>query len=362
VNPVQTAPVQTGLAKILVIDDVELNLRVFSKVVTQIPNVEAVCFTSSREALTWCVNHEPVLIVVDQNMPELSGIDFIAELRGRGGHPSTPIVMITGMTDKELQREALKRGASAFLNKPVDPVSFVSLARNLITLRGARFDAIAKANAAHADQQALTDALFAQEATAFDALSKMIDLRDSRTGDHCRRVAGFADAIAAKLGLSQIERSQLAQAARIHDIGKVVMPDRVLLKQGRLLGEERNAAKNHVTDALVMLTPLQSPLFKIATDIAHYHHERFDGSGYPLGLQGTGIPLFARIVAVADMFSALTSRRPWREAAPVSIAVEQIEKEAGFGFEPKIVGAFRDAMPQLLEVRAEIPDVARVVI
>jgi putative two-component system response regulator len=342
-------------SKILVIDDVETNLTVFSKVVTQIPETEAVCFSKSRDALTWCATNDPVLIIVDQNMPELSGIDFISELRGRG-NSSVPIVMITGTADKELQRDALKRGASAFLNKPVDPVAFVSLARNLIALRGARIDAMAKAGAAQADQHALTEAVFAVERSAFDSLVKTIDKRDPRTGDHCRRVALYAEAIGGRMGFSQIERSQLAQAARVHDVGKLTMPDRILYKAGRLVGNERDLAKKHVTDAVDILAPFNTPLLKMAAEIAHFHHERFDGSGYPAGLQGDAIPLFARVVAVADTFSALTSRRPWREAASVSIAVEQIEKEAGFGFEPKIVGAFRDAMPDLLDIRAEVPD------
>ena len=343
------------LAKILVIDDVETNLAVFSRVVTQIPQTEAVCFSASRDALAWCATNDPVLIIVDQNMPELSGLEFIAELRSRG-NASTPIVMITGTADKELQRDALKRGASAFLNKPVDPVAFVSLARNLIALRGARYDAMAKAGAAHADQHAFAEAVAAQERASIEALVKIIDLRDPRTGDHCRRVALFSDAIGTHMGLSQNERTQLAQAARLHDIGKLAMPDRVLYKAGRLLGDERNAAKKHVTEAVDMLAPFTTPVLKLAAEIAHFHHERFDGTGYPVGLQGVAIPLFARVVAVADTFSALTSRRPWREAASVSIAVEQIEKEAGFGFEPKIVGAFRDAMPVLLDIRAEVPD------
>jgi putative two-component system response regulator len=158
------------------------------------------------------------------------------------------------------------------------------------------------------------------------------------------------------MGLSMIEVTQLAQAARIHDIGKLSMPDRVLYKTSRLLGDEREAAKKHVIDGTAMLAGLTTPTLRAAAEIVHSHHERFDGSGYPAKLAGPAIPLFARIVAVADTFSALTSRRPWREAASVSIAVEQIEKESGFGFEPKIVGAFRDVMPELLDIRAEVPD------
>jgi putative two-component system response regulator len=341
--------------KVLVIDDVQTNLTLFAKVVAQIPETEAVCFTSSKDALQWASTNECVLIIVDQSMPEMSGIEFISELRGRG-NSSTPIVMITGHSEKELQRDALKRGASAFLSKPVDPVAFVSLARNLIQLRGARFDTMAKVGAAQADQHALSEAVFAQERATLEALVRLIDLRDPRTGDHCRRVALFSEAIANKMGLSIVEVAQLAQAARIHDIGKVSMPDRILNKASRLMGDERDAAKKHVADGAAVLTGFTTPVLRAAAEIAHSHHERFDGTGYPSKLQGTAIPVFARIVAVADTFSALTSRRPWREAASVSIAVEQIEKESGFGFEPKIVGAFRDVMPTLLDIRAEVPD------
>lgn len=342
--------------KILVIDDVETNLTLFSKVVAQVPGCEAVCFASSVEALRWLGVNSAVLIIVDQNMPELSGVDFITEMRSRGD-TDTPIVMITGHSDRELQRDALKRGASAFLSKPVDPVAFVSLARNLIALRGAHVESRAKAGAVMADGQALAGALAAQERTSLEALVKTIDLRDPRTGDHCRRVAMFAEAIAGRMGLSKIEIDSLKQAARLHDIGKIAMPDRVLNKPGRLLGDERGAAKRHVITGMQILETFATPLFRAAAEIAHSHHERFDGSGYPSGLAGQAIPQSARIVAVSDMFSALTSRRPWREAASVSIAVEQIEKESGFGFEPKIVGAFRDVMPQLLDIRAEVPDI-----
>jgi putative two-component system response regulator len=155
------------------------------------------------------------------------------------------------------------------------------------------------------------------------------------------------------------ELSILSQAARIHDIGKVSMPDKILYKAGRLVGDERDVAKKHVTDAVAVLERFTSPTMKAALEIAHFHHERFDGTGYPAKLAGPAIPQYARIVAIADTFSALTSRRPWREAVSVSIAVEQIEKEAGFGFEPRIVGAFRDAMPELLDIRAEVPDLVQ---
>jgi response regulator RpfG family c-di-GMP phosphodiesterase len=352
-NPAARAP--AAAFKVVVIDDVETNLMLFSKVVAQLPETEAVTFTSSREALNWLGINEAVLIIVDQNMPELSGVEFITQLRDRG-NTDTPIVMITGHADRELQRDALKRGASAFLGKPVDPVAFISLARNLIALRGARFDSMAKAEAGRSDSAALAEAIANQERATLDTLSKIIDLRDARTGDHCRRVGLYAEAIAKKLNLSMIELATLKQASRLHDIGKIAMPDRLLYKAGRLQGDERELAKRHAADGAKMLEDFTSSLMRTAAEIARSHHERFDGSGYPHNMKGDAIPRFSRIVAVADTFSALTSRRPWREAAAVSIAVEQIERESGSGFEPRVVGAFRDAMPELLDIKAEIPD------
>jgi response regulator RpfG family c-di-GMP phosphodiesterase len=341
--------------KVVVIDDVETNLMLFSKVVAQLPETEAVTFTSSREALNWLGINEAVLIIVDQNMPELSGVEFITQLRDRG-NSDTPIIMITGHADRELQRDALKRGASAFLGKPVDPVAFISLARNLIALRGARFASMAKGEANRSESASQAEALANQERTTLDTLSRIIDMRDPRSGDHCRRVALYSEAIGKKLNLSMIELVTLKQAARVHDIGKIAMPDRLLYKAGRLQGDERDVAKRHATDGAKMLEDFSSQLMRTAAEIARSHHERFDGSGYPSSMKGDAIPRFSRIVAVADTFSALTSRRPWREAAAVSIAVEQIERESGSGFEPRIVGAFRDAMPELLDIKSEIPD------
>ena len=341
--------------KVVVVDDVETNLMLFSKVVSQLPETEAVCFTSSKEALNWLGINEAVLIIVDQNMPELSGVEFITQLRERG-NMSTPIIMITGHADRDLQRDALKRGASAFLGKPVDPVAFISLARNLIALRGARFEAMAKAEAGRSEGAAHADALATQERATFDALAKIIDTRDARTGDHCRRVALYSEAIGKKLNLSMVELVTLKQASRLHDIGKIGIPDRILYKAGRLLGDEREVAKRHSTDGSAILETFSSPMMHAAAEIARTHHERFDGSGYPSKMKGDAIPRLARIVAVADTFSALTSRRPWREAAAVSIAVEQIERESGSGFEPRVVGAFRDAMSELLDIKSEIPD------
>ena len=251
--------------KVLVVDDVQTNLTVFAKVVAQIPDTEAVCFTSSTEALQWSNGHECVLIIVDQNMPELSGIEFISAVRSRGNN-STPIVMITGHSDKELQRDALKRGASAFLSKPVDPVAFVSLARNLIALRGARYDAMARAGAAQVEQAASADTAASNDRTIIDAFAQLIDLSDPRSGDHCRRVALYAEAIGKKFGLSMFELSILSQAARIHDIGKVSMPDKILYKAGRLVGDERDVAKKHVTDAVAILERFTSPTMKAAVE------------------------------------------------------------------------------------------------
>lgn len=342
--------------KILVIDDVQTNLTLFAKVVTQLPECEAVSFTSSRDALKWSDGNALVLVVVDQNMPELNGIDFIQAFRHLKGHSDTPIVMITGNADKELQREALRRGASAFLTKPVDPIAFLSLAHNLMALRRAGLATLHKQDeSAVAAAQRASDVESLERAT-IDALARVIERRDARTGDHCRRVALFSEVIAKKMLLPFNDVRVIKEAARIHDIGKLSVPDSVLQKSSRLVADERTQAKHHVYDGRDILAGFPTVIMRAAAEIAYAHHERFDGTGYPSALAGAAIPLYARIVGVADTFSAMTSRRPWREAYSVGQATEFVKRETGTGFDPKVTAAFADAMPELLDVRAEVPD------
>lgn len=343
-------PSESAVRHIVVIDDVASNLTLFSKVIGQIGDCSAVCFGNGRDALAWLEQNDAALIVVDQNMAEISGLEFIESYRGRGPK-NVPIIMVTGFADRDLARDAYKRGASAFLGKPVDPSSFISLARNLIELHSSQ----SSAEATEPASVDLNEDVATSELATIDAFARTIERRDRALGEHGQRVALFSEAIGRRLGLSLVELTTLRTAARIHDLGKVVLPDRVLFKTTRLVGEERELAKRHVVEGAAILAGFRGPTMRAAAEIARAHHERFDGSGYPANLQGAAIPRFARIVAVADTFSALTSDRPWRAPVSVGLAVEQITRDSGLGFEPRIVTAFREALDEILKIRAELP-------
>ncbi len=342
--------------KVLVIDDYEANLKLYGKVISQIPNTEIVPFTVSKQALLWSDQNDPALVVVDQNMPDPDGLEFIRlyrQLRGRG---ETPIIMITGTQDRELRREALRRGAGAFLNKPVDPVEFLSYATNFIVSRSSRIEAVARAEASVSQAQTLAAQLEERDRQTIEHLWRALGARDPRLGQHATRVAGYAGRIASRLGLSANDIAAITIAARVHDIGKLSLPDRVLLKAAKLASEERTIAHGHAQAGADILRGEESHLMALAADLARTHHEAIDGSGYPSGLRGEAIPIGGRIVAVADAFSAMTARRPWRDALTIGHAVEEIERAAGSRFDSRVVGAFRDAMTEILEIRARNPD------
>ncbi|MGB8266614.1 MAG: HD domain-containing phosphohydrolase [Candidatus Velthaea sp.] len=344
--------------RVLVVDDHETNLKLYARVVSKIPNAQPVSFLSAKAALKWAELNDVALALVDQQMPELSGVEFIKLFRQLRGRADVPIIMITGNTDRELRREALQSGAGAFLTKPVDPVEFLAVAQNFIAARSTRVEAAARADAAQGLVRSLTASLEARDVELIEMLERLMQARDKRLAEHCKRTALYATIIARKLGLSVIDVNAIALAARVHDVGKVTVADRVLYKPSRLSEPERAAVQAHAAAAGTLLKDRESPILALAAQIATHHHEHVDGTGYPSGLRGDAIPEAARIVAVADAFSALTSRRPYREALSVGIALDEIDRDAGTHFERRIAAALRDSTTEILEARALVPDSA----
>lgn len=344
--------------RVLVVDDHETNLKVFARVVSQIPNTSSNAFLSPKSALRWSEINDVALALVDQEMPEMSGVDFIRAFREIRGRHDVPIIMITATGDKELRRTAVQTGASAFLTKPVDPVEFIALAQNFMVMHNLKRDALSRAESSQAQVRMLQGAVDGKDIEVIETLERLMAGRDKRLADHCTRTALFAEAIANKMRLSTNDVRSIATAARVHDVGKLTVPDRVMLKPGRLTDVERRLAQSHAEAGAALFRDRETSLLTLAAQIATSHHERFDGSGYPAGLKGEAIPLGARIVAVADAFAALTSHRPYREALSVGLALDEIERGAGVRFEGRIVGALRESTAEIIEVRARYPDLA----
>jgi putative two-component system response regulator len=340
------------MSRLLVVDDNAVNLSLFRHLLQKIDGAEVVCFADPAAALGWSDDHEADLILLDYMMPVIDGLEFIRRHRLIPGRADVPIVMVTADTESDVRHQALAMGAQDFLTKPVDKIELVTRVRNLLALRKSRQQLANRAAWLAEEVKKATAEITAREKEAILRLSRAAEYRDPETGMHLLRMSNYTRLIAEQLGLPLAEQQLLLEAAPMHDIGKVATPDHILLKPGRLTPEEFEIMKRHATIGFEILRDSVSPLLQCAAALALAHHEKFDGGGYPQGFAGEAIPLHGRIVAVADVFDALTSERPYKKAWPLQDAADFLKDNAGSHFDPLCVDAFLAAWPQVLEIRA----------
>lgn len=339
--------------QVLIVDDTEINLILFGALVKKLDDCQAHVFADSRQALAWVTDNVPDLIIVDYMMPELDGIEFIRLVRDMPGRKLVPILMITANDQKQIRYNALDIGANDFLTKPIDKVEFLARARNMLSLNQARKHMADHASWLAGEVRKATQEIVQRERETIFRLAKAAEYRDPETGAHILRMAHYSKLIARALGLSEDDQQLLLEAAPMHDIGKVGIADKILLKPGRLSPEEFDVMKQHAMFGYGLLSGSSSRLLQAAAEIAKGHHEKFDGSGYPDGLSGHDIPIFSRIVAVADVFDALTSERPYKKAWELDAAVEFLTNGAGTHFDPACVKAFLSVWDDVLLVRSK---------
>jgi putative two-component system response regulator len=337
---------------VLIVDDTEINLILFSALVKKLDDCVAHTFSDPRVGLSYVTEHPVDLVIVDYMMPDIDGLEFIRLLRLVPGRESVPVLMITANDQKQIRYRALDSGASDFLTKPVDKIEFLARASNMLTLNDARKKLDDRAAWLADEVRKATAAVVARERETVVRLCRAAEYRDPETGAHIIRMAHFSKLISARLGLSPEDQDLLLEAAPLHDIGKVGIADKILLKPGRLDAEEFEVMKQHAVFGYELLKGSSSRVLQSGAEIAHGHHEKFDGSGYPRGLKGEEIPIFSRIVAVADVFDALTSERPYKKAWTLDAAVDFLISGSGSHFDPQCVKAFLNAWEDVLEVRA----------
>lgn len=339
--------------QVLIVDDTEINLILFGALVKKLDDCEAHVFADSRKALAWVTDNVPDLVIVDYMMPELDGIEFIRLMREMPGRDLVPILMITANDQKQIRYRALDLGANDFLTKPIDKVEFLARTRNMLSLNQARKHMANHASWLTDEVRKATREIIVRERETVFRLSKAAEYRDPETGAHILRMAHYSMLIARELGLSEAEQQLILEAAPMHDIGKVGIADKILLKPGRLDPEEFDVMKQHAMFGYDLLRGSTSKLLQAGAEIARGHHEKYDGSGYPDGLKGEDIPVFSRIVAVADVFDALTSERPYKKAWEVADAVQFLKDGAGSHFDPACVEAFLKAWDDVEQVRGK---------
>lgn len=338
--------------RIVIIDDVEANLLVLQHFITQLNESHDVrAYTDPLQALSDCQTEVPDLVIVDYMMPELDGIEFIQRFRATPGRADIPLLVVTANDELEVRYRALEAGANDFLTKPLDKVEFKARMRNMLGLRASQKRLEDRASWLAEEVLKATDEIVRRERETIIRLSKAAEFRDPETGGHIQRMAHYSWMIAVRLGLPLEQQQLILEAAPMHDVGKVGIPDYILLKPGRLEPAEFEIMKQHAAIGHQILAGSSSPLLSVAATIAMSHHEKYDGSGYPYGLVGESIPLVGRIVAVADVFDALTSPRPYKLAWSVDSAVDFMRAQRGTHFDPQCVDVFLERFDEVLAVR-----------
>lgn len=342
--------------QVLIVDDNEVNLVLFAALVKKLGGCDSHVFADPQQALLWAKSHAADLVIVDYMMPQMDGLTFIAEYRSVAVNADAPMLMITANDQKQVRYRALDSGASDFLTKPVDKVEFLARVKNMLMVSEAR-QSLSRRAAWLADEvRKATSEIVQRERETVIRLCRAAEFRDPETGAHIQRMAHYSRLIAAAMGLSADDQEILLEAAPMHDIGKVGIADRILLKPGRLTPEEFEVMKQHAEIGYQLLAGSASRTLRLGAEIARGHHEKWDGSGYPMGLQGTAIPVFSRIVAVADVFDALTSERPYKAAWTLEEARDHLLAGSGTHFDPQVVQAFEDSWNDVLVVRERYQD------
>jgi two-component system response regulator RpfG len=337
--------------KIAIIDDTPLNLVLMEKLIGHHPGWIPVTFGAPHPGLQWCLSNEPDLIIVDYMMPDIDGLEFIRRVRAEHARDDMPILMVTASDERKVRYDALEAGANDFLIKPIDAHEFNPRVRNMLMLREAHLATRTRAETLAAEVRRATEEIHARERETVTRLARAAEFRDPETGAHIQRMAHYSALIAERLQLGGEFVDAIVQAAPMHDVGKLGIPDYILLKAGRLTPEEMVIMRRHPVIGYDILKDSSSEIIRLGASIALTHHEKFDGSGYPHGLAGTDIPLEGRIVAVADVFDALTSVRPYKAAWTLERAVAWLEAGRGVHFDPVCVDALLSGWREVLQIR-----------
>lgn len=346
-------------AVLLFVDD-EKNVREsISRILRRrAPHWKPILSACVRDAISVARQTRVDLIVTDMSMPEASGLDLLRRASEYDELRSVPIVMLTGESDESLKRQALDLGALDLLNKPINADDLIARISSALRLSEAERDLRElNLNLEKMVAERTADLQYSRLEIVW-RLAKAGQLRDSETGDHLLRVATFSQMLAESLGMSQELGEDLFFASSLHDIGKIGVPDALLQKPGGLTEEESRVVQGHcqfghsilASDLdLPCLPHTSNPVMVLAAEIAFAHHEKWDGSGYPNALAGDEIPFSARIVAVADVFDALCSERPYKQAMTPEAAAQIVIAGSGSHFDPVVVDAFQRCLPQIAQ-------------
>ncbi len=365
-------------ARILIIDDEPINIKVVCRYLREAGYKNCNATNDATSAIDLIRSDRPDLILLDLMMPQVDGLQILKMARADRDLQQTPIIVLTATDDRSTKLTALELGANEFLMKPVDPTDLLPRIRNVLTVKAYQDHLTDYARELERKVQERTAELEASRLEVIYCLGRAAEYRDNETGRHIIRVGRYVGVIARTLGLDQNTVRLLENAAPLHDMGKIGIPDAVLLKPGRLDEAEIEIMRRHTEYGCDIVSTMNreewrgyaihtslgadfmlktgSPILKVASIIAMTHHERWDGNGYPRGLKGEEIPLEGRITAVADVFDALGSRRPYKKALPVDECFRIMQENRGTQFDPQVLDAFFASKDEILRIRVDFAD------
>ncbi|TWX72611.1 two-component system response regulator [Colwellia sp. C1TZA3] len=317
-------------ARILVVDDEPNNLQVINQVLGE--EHQLLFAKNGKNAIKIAMQQQPNLILLDIMMPEMDGFEVCKQLKSSEVTAHIPIIFVTAMSENEDECKGFEVGGVDYITKPICPAIVRVRVKTHLTLVGINE---LKETRMHIIQR----------------LGRAAEYKDNETGFHVLRMSHYSKLIAKASGLDECSQESILGAAAMHDIGKIGIPDRVLLKPGKLDADEWAIMKSHTSIGADIIGEHDSALLKMARSVALSHHEKWDGSGYPNGLQGKEIPLAGRIVAIADVFDALMSVRPYKKAWPLAEAVAYMNAAAGSHFDPELIKAFNKVLPEILAIK-----------
>ncbi|MEG3641505.1 HD domain-containing phosphohydrolase [Magnetococcus sp. PR-3] len=330
---------------LLLVDDEPRNLQLLRQILKA--DYQLLFAKSGQEALERAFEQRPDLILLDVMMPDLDGYTVCAQLKQDARTRHIPVIFVTAMSEESDEARGFELGAVDYIAKPVRAPVVRARVRNHLTL-------VDQHRACAKEVTKRTEELMETRLASLQMLGKAAEYKDNETGLHVIRMSNFAALLAEKYGWNSDDCGLMLHASAMHDIGKIGIPDRILLKPGKLDDAEWGVMRKHpgIGAGIIGRYSGQSRLFDMARQIALTHHEKWDGSGYPRGLAGEEIPISGRMVAIADVFDALTTRRPYKDPWPIEKTVETLKKDAGTHFDPRLVDLFIENLEGILAIKA----------
>lgn len=320
---------------ILIVDDEPANLRVLKQILHE--DYRLVFAKSGSEALRLAEQKAPDLILLDIMMPDMTGLEVCKMLKSRSGTAAIPVIFVTALSEETDEAQGFETGAVDYITKPVSKAVVRARVRTHLSLVQA-------------------DELRATRLQIIQRLGRAAEFKDNETGMHVMRMSHYSRVLALAYGFSDSRADMLLHAAPMHDVGKIGIPDSIMLKPGKLTAEEFAEMQKHPDIGAEILGDEDSDLISLAKVVALTHHEKWDGSGYPKGLKGEDIPIEGRIVAVADVFDALTSKRPYKEPWSVEQTLSFMREQSGKHFQPRLIELLEQELEHILQIKARFKD------